>query len=435
MRHAIRVEGIGKRYQLGIARSRHVTFRERIVEVAKGPFRRLQAVMEGRSTSSSTEHIWAVRDVSFEVAPGEVVGLVGRNGAGKTTLLKLLSRITEPSAGRAEVRGRIASLLEVGTGFHPELTGRENIFLNGAILGMRRREIERRFDDIVAFAEVERFIDTQVKHYSSGMYLRLAFAVAAHLEPEILLVDEVLAVGDAAFQKRCLGKMSEVTRSGRTVIFVSHNMEAVQRLCERGLWFDQGALVQDGPIDEVVRDYLAQWSGAASRASYHPDAARLDSVRDRVVLGEAILVGANGEPVHHLSLGERFGVRMTWSHRERVRSPTYFVRVYDDRGRLLFVSNTQRYELDLERVGEHEVECSVESNVLAPGTYTVSIGCFVPPHSRIHLVDECLTFDILETSVSGDQWQVNRKAIFVPPTSWSRVRERSAISEPFTDVR
>jgi lipopolysaccharide transport system ATP-binding protein len=230
------------------------------------------------------------------------VGLVGRNGAGKTTLLKLLSRITEPSAGRAEVRGRIASLLEVGTGFHPELTGRENIFLNGAILGMQRAETRRRFDEIVAFAEVERFIDTQVKHYSSGMYLRLAFAVAAHLEPEILLVDEVLAVGDAAFQKRCLGKMSEVTRSGRTVLFVSHNLEAVQRLCERGLWFHQGALVEDGPIDDVVRHYLEQWSGAAGRALYRAERSVFEAGEDRAVLEEAMLVDQRREPVRHLRL-------------------------------------------------------------------------------------------------------------------------------------
>ncbi len=252
---AIRADGLSKLYRIGEGRAA-TNFREAIAAAVRAPFRR------GRRTSRET--IWALRDISFEIAPGEVVGVIGRNGAGKSTLLKILSRITEPTEGRAEVRGRVGSLLEVGTGFHSELTGRENIFLNGAILGMRRAEITRKFDEIVAFAEVEPFIDTPVKHYSSGMYLRLAFAVAAHLEPEILLVDEVLAVGDVAFQKKCIGKMGDVAKGGRTVLFVSHNLQVVAELTRRALVVDRGSLLFSGDRYEALERYRRLFSGDAS---------------------------------------------------------------------------------------------------------------------------------------------------------------------------
>src|SRR5258706_522094 len=259
MKPIVRMQNLNKEYILGVRVPCYGTLRESIVETARAPFARLRR----RSVKREAEAIWALKDVSFDVAPGEVVGVIGRNGAGKSTLLKVLSRITEPTTGRAQLFGRVASLLEVGTGFHPELTGRENVYLNGAILGMRKAEIDRKFDEIVAFAELERFLDTPVKRYSSGMYMRLAFAVASHLEPEILVVDEVLAVGDAAFQKKCLGKMSEVAREGRTVLFVSHNMIAVQSLCRRVIWLQGGAVVENGPADEVVGDYLKAAVGSA----------------------------------------------------------------------------------------------------------------------------------------------------------------------------
>lgn len=245
---AIRVENLGKRYRLG-ARERYKALRD----VLANPFRR----------TPPAETIWALRNVSFEIKAGEVVGIIGRNGAGKSTLLKILAQITEPTEGWAEIRGRVGSLLEVGTGFHPELTGRENIYLNGAILGMRKTEIDRKFDEIVAFAEVEKFIDTPVKHYSSGMQMRLAFAVAAHLEPEILLVDEVLAVGDASFQKKCLGKMEVVAKQGRTVLFVSHNMGAVSGLCRRALLLERGNVAVEGATASVIETYLRQLESAA----------------------------------------------------------------------------------------------------------------------------------------------------------------------------
>jgi lipopolysaccharide transport system ATP-binding protein len=251
MKPIIKVEGLGKRYRIGAQQSPYGSLRETLSNAVRAPLRIIQ-----RNGRSAAPTFWAVKDVSFEVQPGEVVGIIGRNGAGKSTLLKLLSRITEPTTGRIELYGRVGSLLEVGTGFHPELTGRENIYLNGAILGMARTEIARKFDEIVAFAEMEKFVDTPVKHYSSGMYLRLAFAVAAHLEPEILIVDEVLAVGDVRFQRKCLDKMQDVSQQGRTVLFVSHNMPAVSRLCQRAILLNAGEIVQDGAAPRVVSAYL-----------------------------------------------------------------------------------------------------------------------------------------------------------------------------------
>jgi len=272
---AIRIEGVSKRYYIGGQQETYRTLRDTLADVFMSPLRRAGKLLRGQATGAAEldETIWALQDVSFEVKRGEVIGIIGRNGAGKSTLLKILARITEPTTGRIELHGRVGSLLEVGTGFHPELTGRENIYLNGAILGMRRGEIARKFDEIVDFAEVEKFIDTPVKHYSSGMYLRLAFAVAAHLEPEILLVDEVLAVGDARFRKKCLNKMQDVGQQGRTVFFVSHNMPAIASLCERAILLNEGRILRDGSSSQVVSTYLnSDCSTTASRE--WPDSAK-----------------------------------------------------------------------------------------------------------------------------------------------------------------
>src|SRR5438045_4882359 len=249
MSKIISIEGVSKLYYLGPKHGG--SLRESISQFARNPIAQFRVNGNGRR-----QELWALKDVSFDVKQAEIVGLIGSNGAGKSTLLKILSRITEPTRGRITLHGRVGSLLEIGTGFHPELTGRENIFLNGAILGMKRQEIARKFDEIVAFSEIERFIDTAVKYYSSGMYVRLAFAVAAHLEPEILIVDEVLAVGDAAFQKKCLGKMGDVAREGRTVVFVSHNMGAISNLCQRAMLLDGGRIVDSGPVESVVASYV-----------------------------------------------------------------------------------------------------------------------------------------------------------------------------------
>lgn len=291
----IKVEKISKKFQIGRRQTGYKTLRDTLADAFVAPFRKAGKLLRGQAAGAAEldETIWALEDVSFEVKQGEVIGIIGRNGAGKSTLLKILSRITEPTNGFAEIFGRVGSLLEVGTGFHPELTGRENIYLNGAILGMKRMEIGRKFDEIVAFADVDRFIDTPVKHYSSGMYLRLAFAVAAHLEPEILIVDEVLAVGDAAFQKKCLKKMQDVGKQGRTVIFVSHNMPAVTHLCDRVILLNEGKVAADGLSHEVVSAYMNSGSQAKALREW-PDAekapggdiARLRAVRVKTEGGD-----------------------------------------------------------------------------------------------------------------------------------------------------
>jgi len=308
MEPLLSVEGLGKRYRL---RHRaddggYATLRETIAGVLSAPFR------GGNVTraAAAADDFWALRDVNFDVAAGDVVGIIGRNGAGKSTLLKILSRITEPTAGRVTLDGRVASLLEVGTGFHPELTGRENIFLNGAILGMTRQEIRRNFDSIVAFAEVERFLDTPVKRYSSGMYVRLAFAVAAHLEPDILVIDEVLAVGDAEFQKKSLGKMRDVSRGGRTVLFVSHNMAAVQALCSTALWLDRGKVAASGATPDVISKYL-QGASPVDNASGRPrrlgrsiDIGRLTITPNPVGSGGAMEVAITLSAIEPVKIGE-----------------------------------------------------------------------------------------------------------------------------------
>jgi len=307
---AIRVENLGKRYRIG-KRERYQTLRDTLTDTVTAPFRWLRKVRSANG-NGAPDHIWALKDISFEIPRGEVVGIIGRNGAGKSTLLKVLSRITEPTEGHAEIRGRVGSLLEVGTGFHPELTGRENIYLNGAILGMRKAEITKKFDEIVAFAETEKFLDTPVKHYSSGMYMRLAFAVAAHLEPEILVVDEVLSVGDAQFQKKCIGKMGEISREGRTVLFVTHNMVALQSLCTRAICLGSGSVVDDGEASRVVSKYLQSQSRSGhERVWEHPDLAPGD---ETVRLHAVRVVPRGSGSIHSISLESPIDLEVTFSN-------------------------------------------------------------------------------------------------------------------------
>jgi lipopolysaccharide transport system ATP-binding protein len=334
------------------------------------------------------EHIWALRDVSFQVHPGEVVGVIGRNGAGKSTLLKILARITEPTEGFADIQGRIGSLLEVGTGFHPELSGRENIFLNGAILGMKRVEIERNFDAIVAFAEIEKFIDTAVKHYSSGMYMRLAFAVAAHLQPEILLVDEVLAVGDVAFQKKCLGKMEEVARAGRTVLFVSHNMSAVSGLCTRAIWIDGGQVRSDGEVGETTQAYLN------SMTSGH---VTLENPRYGFSIKRVAIHNGKGNTSAHFAPGDDLVVELYYDSSKVIRNP-YAVLFVRSLAGPCFVANSL---LDGHRPstleGEGVLRCRFRSLPLLPQTYTVTLA--LKSELREAIIDHT---EIASFSVSGD---------------------------------
>lgn len=306
MKPIIKVAQLGKQYRIGVRASSYSTLRENIVDAFLAPFRMRR---NGQSKDST---IWALKDVSFEVASGEVVGIIGRNGAGKSTLLKILSRITEPTTGKVELYGRVGSLLEVGTGFHAELTGRENIFLNGSILGMRRSEIEAKFDEIVEFAEIEKFMDTPVKRYSSGMYVRLAFAVAAHLEPEILIVDEVLAVGDMAFQKKCLGKMGEVAKQGRTVLFVSHNMGSIARLCQTGMLLEQGRLLFCGSMTETIAKYTQGAASTSAEVSFAPDE------KKKLQICAAKLLDHTGQPSTELDRLKPFTVRIDYQVRTRM---------------------------------------------------------------------------------------------------------------------
>lgn len=360
---AIDVKNLSKRYRIGQP-ERYRTLRDTLTEAWKAPFRRVRGASSS-SQASDSGMIWALKDVSFEVRPGEVMGVIGRNGAGKTTLLKILSRITEPTEGFAAVRGRVGSLLEVGTGFHPELTGRENVFLNGAILGMRTAEIKRKFDEIVAFSEVEKFLDTPVKHYSSGMHVRLAFAVAAHLEPEILLVDEVLAVGDAAFQKKCLGKMGNVASEGRTVLFVSHNMGAIRGWCQRALWLDQGSVMADGEVREVAQSYL----GSLSERSFH-----WVNQDYGLAIEEVVLRNSQGEKTTRFSPGEDLMVEVWFNALQPIERPHLFLVVQGLYGEC-FASN-MLLDGNCPRVlaGRGCVRCRFKAIPLLPERYTIKMG-------------------------------------------------------------
>jgi len=388
---AIKVQDLGKQYRLGARQGPYKTLRESLMEVVTAPFRTRSR--GGTRNPSGNNYIWALKDVTFEVKAGEVVGIIGRNGAGKSTLLKVLSRITQPTEGSAEIHGRLGSLLEVGTGFHPELTGRENIFLNGAILGMRKAEIARKFDEIVAFAEVEKFIDTPVKHYSSGMYVRLAFAVAAHMDTEILLVDEVLAVGDAAFQEKCLGAMKKTAASGRTVLFVSHNMTSIQHLCTRAILLKEGRVALDGNPTEVIGDYL---SGVPKGHSVS-----IADWPDRKTSGEARLVrfeimDEQGRPTNSIPVGG--GVRFTF-HAEFLQpltDPSFGVVISNVLGEPILYLRSIHDGLRLGRVpGRVAVQATVEELGLYPGRYFLSPEIMDSACSYdVDLVRHCCTLEI-----------------------------------------
>jgi len=396
MSTAIRVENVAKRYRIG-AREPYRTLREALREAALAPLRRLS----GRPLPGA-ETLWALDGVSFAVAEGEIVGLVGRNGCGKSTLLKILSRVTEPTRGEVHLRGRVGSLLEVGTGFHPELTGRENVYLHGAILGMRRAEIDRKFDEIVAFAEISGFLDTPVKRYSSGMFTRLGFSIAAHLETEILLVDEVLAVGDVGFQRKCVQKMESVARGGRTVIFVSHNVSAITRLCPRAILLDHGTLVADGPAPDVMSVYLQAGYGASAEREWL-DAGRAPG--DDVVRLHAVRIrAADGTVSDALDVRQPCTVELTFVVAEGGHRLVPNVQLTNEDGATVFVS----HEVDSpwyrqpRPAGRYVTRAIIPPNLLAEGTFVVSAGVhgMDPVQVRIHERDAA-AFQIVDP-LAGD---------------------------------
>jgi len=390
---AIHVERLSKRYRIGKLRNKDSS-RRRMVRTLSASFQYLASTLR---PPSADEIIWALKDVSFDVNHGEVIGIIGQNGAGKSTLLKVLSRITEPTTGRAIIHGRVGSLLEVGTGFHPELTGRENIYLSGTILGMKRNEIDRKLDDIVAFAGVEKFLDTQVKRYSSGMYVRLGFAVAAHLDPEILLIDEVLAVGDAAFQKKCLGKMDDIATEGRTVLFVSHNMVAVQNLCKRSIWLDQGEKREEGESSEVISKYLSFAAEDMTRRVWpnEEDAPGNDKVRVHALS----ISPMNGESGDQITMEKPVVIKVKlWNQIPEARM-LVGCRFHTERQEIAFttISNESQDGFDgevLER-GLHRWICHIPGNLLNEGGYRITLFVYQDRGMVIYRMDDALTFNVV----------------------------------------
>jgi lipopolysaccharide transport system ATP-binding protein len=403
---------LGKRYQIA-HRKQHSTMAEAMLHRLRNPFEKVPS-----------EEMWALNDINFDIARGDIVGIVGHNGAGKSTLFKVLSRIIEPSLGEVRIVGRVGSLIEVGTGFQPELTGRENIFLNGAILGMRRHEIARRFDEIVDFSGVERFLDTPVKHYSSGMYVRLAFAVAAHLDTDILLVDEVLSVGDTEFQKKSLGKMGDVAKSGRTILFVSHSVATLEALCRRGLLLDAGRLVKEGPIHDVVTDYhymLQGEDGAAGGLEPVHYGNRYDYFR------RADLIDKNGKSTRVVPMGRELHIRALVEAQEPVDYPVFVASVNNLGGENILTVKSPRSEGAIPRLeGLAELDCRIGELPLAPGDYSIDLALF-QGEGCLEEIYTGLRFTVRDADTFGDGWGAPQTGVCVASSKWML---RTDILEP-----
>jgi lipopolysaccharide transport system ATP-binding protein len=414
---AIRVAGLGKKYRIG-KQEKYNTLRDTLASAFTAPFHKVGKMLRGGGSDATelNETIWALKEVSFEVSRGEVIGIIGGNGAGKSTLLKILSRITEPTTGFAEIHGRVGSLLEVGTGFHQELTGRENIYLNGAILGMKRAEINRKFDEIVAFSEVERFIDTPVKHYSSGMYLRLAFAVAAHLEPEILLVDEVLAVGDAGFQKKCLGKMGTVAKEGRTVLFVSHNMGAITQLCETAVQLEKGQLKRVGPSSEVVNAYLSSSMGTDVKSSWINEA--LQPNQSEVRFRSVRLLSMDKQPLAVVNFDDSFLIEIAYDVKVPMRDLSVALHLFDSMSNCVFESmdtDLPEWKGCVREPGLYVATAQIPACLIKPGRYYLSFASFIEGVKLIEHLEGAVAFDV---SAVGYTFQPNRWGIIAPVLDW-----------------
>jgi lipopolysaccharide transport system ATP-binding protein len=401
---AIEAVGLGKEYHIGGPQKTYHRLTDQLADMAVAPFRRAGKLLRGQASGAAEldERIWAIRDISFQIKTGEVVGIIGRNGAGKSTLLKIMSGITDPTEGYADLYGRVGSLLEVGTGFHPELTGRENIFLYGAILGMRKAEIERKLDEIVAFAEIDKFLDTPVKHYSSGMYVRLAFSVAAHLEPEILLVDEVLAVGDMAFQRKCLGKMDDVAQEGRTVVFVSHNMGLLQQLCERGIYLQQGTVHTDGTIHEAVDAYLQTLEQA--------ETLDLSQRTDRKGQGRVRLIGADVTNGSSAIVRTGHPARFMFEVDTLLPGMACNFNVYDTIGQPVtsFQSRVRGPEDSRDPANGMKFVCELDELLLLPGRYRVDVA-IIGDNRLQDFVEAATVFEVAEGHVRGRPVQPDGK--------------------------
>ncbi len=407
----INAENISKRYEIGKVKAPRVTLREKANEVFSALTRSLS------SQTKKENFIWALRNVSFQVQRGEIVGIIGKNGSGKSTLLKILSFITEPTEGYAEIEGRVASLLDVGTGFHPDLSGRENILLNAAILGMKRSEIKQKFDDIVGFSEIGRFIDTPVKHYSSGMYMRLAFAVAAYLDPDVLLVDEVLAVGDAAFQRKCLGKMGEVTRQGRTILFVTHNLGAILRMCDRCIWLDEGYVKQDGPSSAVIQSYM--------RAGSHDEAVRAwpneDAPGDQdAVLRRVRMCQPESVPSVSIDMTKEFQIEIETELRTNMPEMAIVLLILNGEGQvILHTSDTVETKISERQTGRWISTCKIPAYSLNSGFYSLTVGAEIPHQKQIFLLENLLTWNVEAISEDGQPALVWKGIIGPGLAKWS----------------
>jgi len=419
---AIRVENLGKQFTIGAAQDRYRTLRDSIAGAVSLPYHAVRTVLARSNGKDDSNKIWALRDISFEVKKGQVLGVIGRNGAGKSTLLKILSKVTEPTEGYAEIHGRVGSLLEVGTGFHPELTGRENIFLNGAILGMKRTEIERKFDEIVAFSEVEQFIDTPVKRYSSGMYLRLAFAVAAHLEPEILVVDEVLAVGDAEFQRKCMGKMSDVAQQGRTVLFVSHNMSAILRLTEESIVLDKGRMVHRAATPQAIDFYMAAGMSESGERVWQsdeipPDAAPFCPLAMRVL-------DSRGQVTDTLRSVEPVTIEVEYALDSPITGLRIGIYLLTMRGEYVMTSfdtdDFQKFEQFSTRpAGRYTSRCILPANLLNEGRYVIGLNASTFRIRRYYQSEHALAFTVDGTGAPGKHWAEPRLGPLRPALDWA----------------
>jgi len=422
----IRVENLSKKYVLSHQQEgqKYKALRDVMADGAKAVGKKLLKPSKAIA-NPNREELWALKDVSFEIKQGDRVGIIGRNGAGKSTLLKVLSRIVEPTSGRIGIRGRVASLLEVGTGFHPELTGRENIYLNGAILGMSREEIKRKFDEIVAFAEVERFLDTPVKRYSSGMYVRLAFAVAAHLEPEVLIVDEVLAVGDSQFQKKCLGKMEDVGKDGRTIIFVSHNMAAVRALCSRALMMKQGQLLMNTDTETAIAHYLTEDSGVDARVIWSEKNAP-QSPEVRCV--ETYVLDEKGNYASTIDCREDFSFSITYEVLKPLRGLRVGCLIQNIEGVILCGSNEPDIDPDyVTQPGYYTSKCQFPRYLLNEGRYSICFGIDVAPYIRLLLTTSyCLSFSVEDTEGYGVKKE-KLPGVLRPKLLWSNIQKQAEL--------